>query len=314
MTTFIVADDSFTHHLTGWGHPESPERYTAVIEALEKASLMSHTLVPRRATKEEILLAHTEEYYLRVERECALLVQRGITDGSVDISTGDAPISPESFDIAKLAAGGILVAIDAIMGGKATNAFAPVRPPGHHATRGAGMGFCLFNNIAIGAKYLQKKYSLKRILIADPDIHHGNGTEDIVTGDPGIFYFSAHQHPFYPGTGASSHDNIYNIPIEATPASRQELLDAFTQTLPTLMDDFKPEFVLVSMGFDPHIDDPIGGFNLTTEDFATLTDSLRKIADKHCQGRLLSTLEGGYNLEALAKCSIAHVKSLSSPQ
>jgi len=310
MTTLIVADDSYSHHLTGWGHPESPERYPVIIEALKKAGLMTDVLPPRLATKEEVLLAHTEEYYERVKKECALLMDRGLTEGDVEISTGDAPICPESFHIAKLAAGGILTAIDAIMEGKATNAFTPVRPPGHHATRSRGMGFCLFNNIAIGAKYLQEKYGLQRILIADPDIHHGNGTEDIIRDDPGIFYFSSHQHPFYPGTGKDSCEHIHNVPIAPSNTSRQELLKAFGETLPHLMEEFKPQFVLVSMGFDSHIDDPIGGFNLMTEDFATLTDSLKNIAEKHCDRRLLSTLEGGYNLEALANSAVAHVRSL----
>jgi len=317
--TCIVADEMYTLHLTGWGHPETPTRYRAIITALEDAGLKTdeNTLTPRKATKDEILLCHQEEYYDLVRTECALTQEIGITDGSLMLSTGDANICPESFEVALFASGGVLTAIDAIMAGKARNVFAVVRPPGHHACRGAGMGFCIFNNVAIGARYVQQRYGLEKVLIADWDVHHGNGTQDIFNDDPSVYYFSTHQYPFYPGTGAAEDSGsgqakgtVINVPIPAGSSSRERILEAFSSTLPKAMQQFLPDFVLISTGFDAHHDDLIGSCNLTTEDFSTLTSSVKEIADTFCQGRLVSVLEGGYNLDVLAKASVAHVMAL----
>lgn len=313
----IVYDEAYTKHLTGFGHPESPSRLFAIGNALQQAGLMTpdSTLKPRSATLEELLLCHSEAYIDLVEEECAFVGHIGIRDGSVCVSTGDAPICPESYDIARLAVGGVLTAVDAVVAGHATRAFCAVRPPGHHACHDRGMGFCLFNNVAIGARYAQKKYHLERVLIVDWDVHHGNGTQDIFQEDKSVFYFSTHQWPFYPGTGAADDHgmagNISNAPIRSGPDSRKQVLEAFETRLPEILQHFTPDIVFISCGFDGHEKDPLGGFNMTDADYAHLTRLIKNIADTHCHGRVISVLEGGYSLEALASASVEHVTALS---
>ncbi len=309
----IVTDNRYTKHLTGPGHPENPKRADAIVNRLKQEKLLrdDNTLSPRMATIEEISLCHDPDYIQLVEQECEISAE----DGSIMISTGDAPICPVTYEIAKLAVGGVLEAVDAVMTKKTQNAFCVVRPPGHHASKKRGEGFCLFNNIAIGARYAQKKYGIERVLIVDWDVHHGNGTQWIFENDPSVYYLSTHQYPSYPGTGLPDEKgvgNISNFPITYGMDPRTVILEVFQKHLVKEMETFKPEFVMISAGFDSRIGDPLGMFNLTDEDFEELTRVVMVIADQYAEGRLVSVLEGGYNLEGLAAGVAAHVRTLGA--
>ncbi len=291
-------------------HPERPERYQAIHSALEQAGIVKRfTAIPSRAaTEDELATCHTREYIATARRD--------ITRGLRTLSTGDTAISPKTFDVAANAAGGALNAIDAVITGKAKNAFCLLRPPGHHATPDRGMGFCVFNNVAIAARYAQRKHALDRILIVDWDVHHGNGTQDIFYADGSVLFFSTHQHPWYPGTGmrdetgeGKGKGRILNRPLAAG-AGRDEILGAFRDTLQPGADAFKPDLVILSAGFDSRHDDPLGQFRLTDDDFAELTRVMLEVADKHAKGRLVSVLEGGYNLNGIGPAVTAHVKTL----
>jgi len=316
----IIADVRYTQHLTGPGQPESPARTTSIIKALEDAGLKTsqNTLLPREATDQEILLCHTPAYLQLVKDEIKLCASSPWQDGSLCLSTGDVQISPASLEIARLAVGGALVAVDAVMQQKAASAFCVVRPPGHHACSNLGMGFCLFNNIAIAARYAQKHYQIERVLIVDWDIHHGNGTQEIFEEDPTVFYFSTHRAHYYPpGTGLAKQKGVgkglgtvMNFPIEAGPLDREEVINAIQNNLKAAMKSFKPQLVLISAGFDAHHRDPIGGFHLTEDDFAILTHSVQEIANAYAGGKLISILEGGYDLVGLAASAVSHVKAL----
>jgi acetoin utilization deacetylase AcuC-like enzyme len=307
MTTALAADPICKEHHTGSGHPERPERFDAALHALDGLDLIR--LDARLANEDEIALCHSRPYIRLVERE--------VTTGFHELSTGDTIISPRSLDAALRATGGALNAVDAVMSGKAKNAFCIVRPPGHHASAIRGMGFCLFDNIAIAARYAQKKHGVDRVLIADWDVHHGNGTQDIFYSDGSVYFFSTHQHPWYPGTGApnetgegAGQGTTLNCPFPAG-SGRKEILGAFQEKLLAAAESFKPGLVLVSAGFDSRIGDPLGNFLLTDADFADLTNVMREIADKHASGRLVSLLEGGYSLEGLAAGVRAHVAALA---
>lgn len=310
-TTALLLDAVYKQHLTGSGHPERPERYDAVMSGLEREGLVKESLrVARRsATEDEVAMAHAREY-IRV-------VQRDIRGGAHDLSTGDTAVSPRTLDVALEAAGGVMNAVDAVLGGKAKNAFCAVRPPGHHATAVRGMGFCVFNNVAIAARYAQKKHGVERVLIADWDVHHGNGTQDIFYFDGSVFFFSTHQSPWYPGTGAAGETGegsgkgaTMNCPFPAG-SGRAEIMGVFRERLTPAMASFKPQLVLVSAGFDSRAGDPLGQFRLTDEDFADLTRFLMDVAEKYAEGRLVSILEGGYSLEGLAAGVAAHVRTLT---
>jgi acetoin utilization deacetylase AcuC-like enzyme len=308
--TAILADPIFKEHQTGRSHPERPERMDAVIHALEREGAMKDAMrIPvRPATEDELALCHTRPY---IE-----IAKRDVSSGARDLSTGDTQISPRSLDVALKAAGGVLNAVDAVVERKAANAFCAVRPPGHHATPDRGMGFCLFNNVAIAARYAQKKHGIARVVIVDWDVHHGNGTQDIFYSDGSVFYFSTHQSPWYPGTGAANETGdgkgqgaILNCPFPAGSGSK-EILGVFQNRLIPAMRDFKPELVLVSAGFDSRLGDPLGQFTLSDADFADLTALMLEIAHQYAGGRLVSVLEGGYSLTGLAAASAAHVEAL----
>lgn len=308
---FIVADNACKRHETGFGHPERPERFDAIYQALKASGLLIHECKPRQATDSEILLCHTPEYLRLVQREIAQTRQLAM------LSTGDAVICPSSYPPALLAAGGVLTGIDAVLSSEADSSFVISRPPGHHACSDRGMGFCLFNNVAIGARYAQRTAGLKKILIVDWDLHHGNGTQEIFNADPSVFYFSTHQAGIYPGTGSladiglgAAQGTKMNVPIAPTPLAREQILAAIKGPLANAMAEFKPELVLISCGFDAHRDDPLGNLNVTDEDFGTLTRLVCEIAHRYAGGRVISVLEGGYNLSALATASVAHVKAL----
>jgi acetoin utilization deacetylase AcuC-like enzyme len=304
--TGLAADPVCKEHITGPGHPEQPARFDAAVGALRGLDLVP--IPPRLATHDEIALCHARRYIQLAERE--------IHDGFHELSTGDTIISPKSFEAAVRSVGGALNAVDAIVEKRLSNAFSIGRPPGHHATPVRGMGFCVFNTVAIAARYAQRKHGIGRVLIADWDVHHGNGTQDIFYADGSVLVFNTHQSPWYPGTGARNERGegpgegmILNCPFPAG-AGRKEILGAFQEQLLAAANEVKPELVLVSSGFDSRAGDPLGQFLLTDADFADLTRVVREVADKHAGGRLLSVLEGGYSLTGLASAVRSHVEAL----
>jgi acetoin utilization deacetylase AcuC-like enzyme len=243
-------------------------------------------------------------------------VKTEIEAGRDTLSTGDTPLSAGSWEAALRAAGCLLAAADAVVCGRVTRAFCAVRPPGHHASRARGMGFCVFNNVAIAARYLQRKHGVGRVLVVDWDVHHGNGTQAIFYEDPTVFYFSVHQHPWYPGTGLESESGsgagrgfTLNCPLPAG-SGDEEVTRAFSEKLAPAAQRFKPEFVLVSAGFDARAGDPLGGMKVTDEGFARLTAIVAGIAGEYASGRIVSSLEGGYSLSGLASAAEAHVRRL----
>jgi acetoin utilization deacetylase AcuC-like enzyme len=308
--TAILADPVYKEHWTGEGHPERPARFDAVLHALEREGFVKDALrIPvRPATEDEIALCHSRRY---IE-----IAKRDVSHGPGVLSTGDTEIGPRSLEVAMKATGGVLNAVDTVFAGKAKNAFCAVRPPGHHATPVRGMGFCLFNNVAIAARYAQKKYGIDRVVIVDWDVHHGNGTQDIFYSDGSVFYFSTHQSPWYPGTGAAGETGegkgkgtTLNCPYPSG-SGRKEILGAFQGKLMPAMRDFKPELALISTGFDSRMGDPLGQFTLSDTDFADLTKVMLEIAGQYCGGRVVSVLEGGYSLTGLGAGTAAHVKAL----
>jgi acetoin utilization deacetylase AcuC-like enzyme len=309
--TALLLDPVFKLHDTGPGHPERAERYDALTRAFGRAGLIESLLpvATRPAVEDEIALCHTRPYIDTVKRDIAA--------GARELSTGDTAISPKSLEVALDAAGGLMNCIDMVFAKKAANAFCAVRPPGHHARPNQGMGFCIFNNVAIAARYAQRKHGIDRVLIADWDVHHGNGTQDTFYSDGSVFFFSSHQSPWYPGTGEAHETGegkgrgcTLNCPLPAG-AGRNEILGVFQERLLHVADQFKPDLVLTSAGFDSRFGDPLGRFTLSDQDFADLTQVMLEIADKHAGGRLVSVLEGGYDLAGLASAATAHVQALS---
>ena len=308
--TALVADPFCQKHDTGRGHPERPERFGAVMGGLERAGLMAKLtkIEPRAVTDADLQLAHDVDY-LR-------LAEHDILSGLPQLRTGDTAICQDSWEAAKRATGCALAAVDAVMSGKAANAFCAVRPPGHHATADRGMGFCVVNNIAIAARHAQQRHGIERVLIVDWDVHHGNGTQDIFYDDGSVFFCSTHQWPLYPGTGGASETGTgpgkgatLNGPLPAG-SGRAEIFGFYEKQLLPAMKEFRPQFVLISAGFDSRIDDPLGDFRLADEDFADLTMLIRGMANEYAGGRLVSLLEGGYNLGGLAIGVAAHVGAL----
>lgn len=315
---YFLSDPAFLAHDTGRGHPEQPARISVIVDTLTKAGLKhaDNSIAPRLADDDEILLCHTPAYLELVEEEVSACIANHQLNF---LSTGDVVISPNSLHAAKLAVGALLTAVDLIFTTPNSTAFCIVRPPGHHACTSRGMGFCLFNNIAIAARYAQQKYKCKKVLIVDWDVHHGNGTQEIFYSDPSVFYFSTHEKNLYPftgieeerGEGAGLGTNL-NIPIDAGNSSRTKVIEAFDIRLREEMKTFKPDLILISAGFDSHHQDPLGHFNLTDEDFALLTQVMKEIANEYADGRLISVLEGGYSLTALASAAVAHATALES--
>ena len=306
--TGFIYHDEFLEHDTGRGHPERPDRLRSIVNHLKQSGLwarVQHPLIDR-AAEEWILKVHTSRHWKLIKESCA----RGIEI----LDQGDTHVSPKSYDVALLAAGGVLTGVDAVATGILNNVFCAVRPPGHHAESDAVMGFCLFNNVAIAARYAQEKYGLEKIAIVDWDVHHGNGTQEIFYEDPSVFYISTHQYPFYPGSGASTETGAgrgsgftLNCPMRVG-SGEKEYIDAFTKNILPALDIYKPQLLIISAGFDAHKDDPLANINLTEQSFEKLTTMLCGIADKYCGARLVSVLEGGYNLQALARSVEAHVK------
>ncbi len=307
MSTLLISHPAFLDHDTGEYHPERPDRLRALLGALEDPAFdgLKRVEAPM-ATHEQLVRVHPAELVetiLSVRPPPGELVN---VDPDTVISTGTA-------EAVQRAAGAVVLAVEAVMGGKCSNAFAAVRPPGHHASATLPGGFCLFNNVAIGARHAQAKYGIKKVAIVDFDVHHGNGTQAIAESDPSLFYASTHQFPFYPGTGSARErgidGNVVNMPLAAG-SGGSAFRTAWADGILPRLDDFAPELLIVSAGFDAHRRDPLAQLNLEVEDFAWLTRELLALADKHCRGRVVSALEGGYDLEALAASAAAHVAVL----
>lgn len=306
----LVADPGCKEHNTGDGHPEQAARFDVVLQALETEGLLDSALkleptIPDRA---QLTRVHTARYLD--------LAKSDIEQGLDQLSTGDTSIGPHSWEAALRGAGSALAGVDAVLQGKVKRAFCVVRPPGHHASPECGMGFCILNNVALAARHAQAVHGLARVLIIDWDVHHGNGTQDTFYEDPAVFFFSTHQSPWYPGTGAAEETGAgagkgttLNCPFPAF-SGRAEIFQAFNERLVPAMDSFKPELILISAGFDSRAGDPLGHFTLKDADFADLTASVIALAEKHCGGRIVSMLEGGYNLTGLASAAAAHVRAL----
>lgn len=308
--TGLVYHPAYLEHDMGPGHPESPHRLRAIMQQLDQSGTAAHLIriEPRRAEDEWITQIHAPSYVATLTREAP-------SSGRVSLDP-DTSMSPGSLDAAYLAAGGALAGVDAIMAHHVDHVFCAVRPPGHHAEAGQAMGFCFFNNVAIAARYIQRKYGLSRVLIVDWDVHHGNGTQHSFEDDPSVLFFSTHQYPHYPGSGRGTERGkgagegcTINVPMEAGEGD-DEYSAVFHNTFVPAADAFKPEFVIISAGFDAHKDDPLASMGLTETGYSELTSIVAEIARRHANGRILSSLEGGYNLNALAASVEAHIKAL----
>ena len=306
MPTLLIEDELFQRHVMPDGHPERPARLQAIRQVLAQdqfASLRREGAV--RAAPEAAELAHPAAHVARIAS--------AVPQGAFHFFDADTPMSPESLEVALHAVGSAQRAVDAVMTGEVSNAFVAARPPGHHAERDTAMGFCFFNNIAIAARHAQRAHRAERVAIVDWDVHHGNGTQDIFWSDRSVLFCSTHEMPLYPGTGAGretgEHNTIVNVPLAAGDDGRvfkEHLRDAI---LPRIR-AFAPDLILISAGFDAHHRDPLANIRLTEQDFAWATEAMMEVAAIKCNGRLVSLLEGGYDLQGLAFSVGAHVNTL----
>jgi len=305
LKTSIITTNTYLNHDTGQGHPERPDRVKTIIDHFRKVS--PKNLIwekPKKFDLKYLEFAHDKNYLDSVKNS---FPKQGL-----NFLDGDTIVSPGSKDATIDAVDSILTAIEGVIKKDFKNSFCAVRPPGHHAEKQKAMGFCVYNNVAVGAYYLLEKYNLKKVAIIDFDVHHGNGTQDIFYNNEKVLYISSHQFPYYPGSGAAnekgSKDNILNVPLKAG-TQTHEFLNAYDYIFKKLK-IFKPEFILLSAGFDAHKDDPLAQINLESKDYYTLTNRILSLAKELCQGKIVSILEGGYDLNALRESVDYHVKSL----
>ena len=305
MKTGLITSDTYQNHNTGDGHPEKIDRVTAIIDNFKK--LNNKNLIwkkPSKYKRELLENTHNKDYINFVEKS---FPEKGLS-----FLDGDTIISPGSKEATADAVGSIITAIDGVQNKEFHNAFCAVRPPGHHAERNKAMGFCIYNNVAVGTHYLLEKYKFNKVAIIDFDVHHGNGTQDIFYDNEKVLYISTHQYPYYPGTGAEKekgkYNNIFNIPLPAGTTS-EEYLNAYEFVLKKIK-EFKPEFILLSAGFDAHKDDPLAQLQLKSRDFYTLTKRTLELSKLYCDGKVVSILEGGYDLNALQESTEMHVNAL----
>ena len=305
MKTGLITSDTYQNHNTGDGHPEKIDRVTAVIDNFKKID--NKELVWKKPVKFDqsfLINTHSTEYID--------MVSKSFPENGLAFLDGDTVVSPGSKEATKDAVGSIITAIDGVQQKEFKNAFCAVRPPGHHAEKNKAMGFCIYNNVAVGANYLIEKYKYNKVAIIDFDVHHGNGTQDIFYNNEKVLYISTHQYPYYPGSGSEKEkgkfNNILNIPLEAG-TTAEEYLNAYEYVLKKLK-EFKPEFLLFSAGFDAHIDDPLAQLRLSSEDFYHLTKRTLEISKSICNGNVVSILEGGYDLKALQQSTKRHVDAL----
>ncbi len=305
MKTGLVTSDTYQNHNTGEGHPEKIDRVSAVIDNFKKIN--NKEIIWKKPAKfdQSILISTHSSKYID-------LVDKSFPENGLAFLDGDTVISPGSKDATKDAVGSIITAIDGVQQKEFKNAFCAVRPPGHHAKKNKAMGFCIYNNVAVGANYLIEKYKYNKVAIIDFDVHHGNGTQDIFYDNEKVLYISTHQYPYYPGSGSEKEtgkfNNILNIPLEAG-TNAEEYLNAYENVLKKLK-EFKPEFLLFSAGFDAHIDDPLAQLRLNSEDFYHLTKRTLETSKSLCNGNVVSILEGGYDLKALQESTQRHVDAL----
>lgn len=299
MTTALYMHEDCKNHITPRGHPEQVARLGAIEAALDGAKLLRREAP--MGTVADVLLCHPQDYYEHIASHGA---------GQLD---SDTHMSDGSYNAAMRAVGGAVDAVRAVMEGEISNAFVATRPPGHHAETAKPMGFCLFGNVAIAAKALLERHGLSRVAVVDFDVHHGNGTQDLLWNEARTLFISSHQMPLWPGTGAKNetgaHDNVINVPLEPLTGGIQ-MRDAYERVVLPALDAFEPEFVLVSAGFDAHMDDPLANLQWEDDDFAWVTEKLCDVAEKHCSGRLVSVLEGGYDLTALGRSAREHADVL----
>jgi len=305
MKTGLVTSDTYQNHNTGNGHPEKIDRVTAVIDNFKR--LDNKSLIWKKPSKFDrslLEITHNSNYINFVEKS---FPKKGLS-----FLDGDTIVSPGSKEATSDAVGSIITAIDGVQNNEFKNAFCAVRPPGHHAEKNKAMGFCIYNNVAVGANYLISKYKLKKVVIVDFDVHHGNGTQDIFYDNEKVLYISTHQFPYYPGSGTEQekgkYNNIFNIPLPAGTTS-EEYLNAYEFVLRKI-NEFKPEFILLSAGFDAHKDDPLAQFQLESKDFYEITKRTLELSNLYCDGKVVSILEGGYDLLALQESTEMHVKAL----
>ena len=305
MKTGLITSDTYQNHNTGEGHPEKIDRVTAVIDNFKR--LDNKNLIWKKPTKFDqsfLINTHSSKYID--------LVNKSFPENGLAFLDGDTVVSPGSKDATKDAVGSIITAIDGVQNKDFKNAFCAVRPPGHHAEKDKAMGFCIYNNVAVGANYLIEKYKYNKVAIIDFDVHHGNGTQDIFYNNEKVLYISTHQYPYYPGSGSEKEkgkfNNVVNIPLEAG-TTAEEYLNAYEHVLKKLK-EFKPEFLLFSAGFDAHIDDPLAQLRLNSEDFYQLTKRTLDVVKSFCNGNVVSILEGGYDLKALQDSTQRHVDAL----
>lgn len=304
MSTAYISHPDFMKHEMGRHHPECPERIAAIEDQLIQSRLDAHLkrIDPPLASEADITRVHSEDHLAFVKSKAP--------SSGYSMIDGDTIMNPATWTVSLRAAGAAIAAVDAVMQGDVNNAFCAIRPPGHHAEPHRSMGFCVFNNVAIATRYAIEKYGLDRVAVIDFDVHHGNGTEAAFMNDPHVLMCSFFQHPFYPYSGLDGGDNMVNVPLPAT-TNGKVVREMISQTWIPRLNEFKPQLIVISAGFDAHREDDLGQMGLVEDDYVWMTKQLMEVADRYCDGKIVSCLEGGYNLSALGRSVVAHLKTLA---